>query len=114
LSKYDKALEIRDLPPFDRGSNPYQAADALVALRNGLVHFYPERSDNLDKLRKISQKLHGKFEPNASMSENAPLFPMRYVSKSCANWAVTTALTFMKEFEQRIGAKPKFEKFQLD
>jgi Apea-like HEPN len=57
LEKFEFALLLRERPPMSRGVSPYQDIAALTTLRNGLVHFKPESSDEKDEHLKISAKL---------------------------------------------------------
>lgn len=111
LKKYQIALVLAGKPQFDTGRRPYQDIDALVQLRNALIHFEPEWVSS-DQPQNIEKQLQGKFELNPLVPEGCAFFPHRCLSHSCAEWAVKSSLKFTDDFFARIGITPKYENFR--
>ncbi len=111
LEKYQAVLSFRGLPQYPAGEAPYQDVDALIKLRNALVHFKPEWHDEQALHKKIEGRLKGRFEINPAIGENGVFFPQQCMSYGCTKWAVNTALEFMKDFSERSGLIYRFEKF---
>lgn len=111
LDKYQSVLSFRGIAEYVTGEQPYQDIDALIKLRNALVHFKPEWHDEQELHRKIEGRLKGRFETNPAIGENGVFFPQQCMSYGCTKWAVNTALKFMKDFCQRSGLPYRFEKF---
>lgn len=111
LEKYQSVLTFRGFAEYLTGEQPYQDADALVKLRNALVHFKPEWHDEQELHRKIEGRLKGRFEINPAIGENSVFFPQQCMSYGCTKWAVNTALKFMRDFSQRSGLPYRFEPF---
>jgi hypothetical protein len=112
LEKYQRVLSLKGCAQFDRGARPYQDIDALIAVRNELVHFHPEWHDEQERHRKLGDKLRYKFEMSPFIAEGTGVdFPQRFVSHGCTRWAVEYTLQFMEEFDQKAGLPSKFRKF---
>ena len=56
FDKYRLALVIRANKRLDRGATPARNADALIKLRNAVVHFRPEWFEENGKHEKLSTK----------------------------------------------------------
>ena len=100
LFKYKVALRLRT------GSDhlilsryPGQAVDLLIDLRNALVHFKPEWSDESDEHSDLSDRMRHKFTPSPWLSTEQ-LFPRAWQSASCMRWALRACLDFTEEFEK--------------
>ena len=111
LEKYQHVLSFRGKEEYPTGKPPYQDADALVKLRNALVHFKPEWHDEQELHRKIERRLKGRFEINPAIGENGVFFPQQCMSYGCTKWAVNTAIEFMKDFSNRADLPYRFDKF---
>ncbi|WP_431064830.1 hypothetical protein [Methylotuvimicrobium sp.] len=111
LEKYQAVLSFRGVAEYPAGESPYQDVDALIKLRNALVHFKPEWHDEQELHRKIEGRLKGRFEINPAIGGNGVFFPQQCMSYGCTRWAVNTSLTFMKDFSKRSGLPYRFEKF---
>lgn len=115
LDKYQKVLSIRGGNVYDKGSNPFQDADILVALRNELVHFHPEWHDEQERHRTLGGKLQYKFELSPFITEETGvLFPQRIISHGCTKWAVKSTLVFMENFSNRLEVGSRFREFGAD
>jgi hypothetical protein len=95
VKKYKKILTIREKPPLDYRSKTYKNIKALILFRNELVHFKTSWSDVPESHEDLNRELKGKFSLSPSNSHH---FPHRYMSYSCAKWAIDSSLEFMKEF----------------
>ena len=62
LAKYQLVLAVCGKERFSKGSEPYQSTDALIDLRNAVVHFKPEWDDELEVHAKLEQRLARKFD----------------------------------------------------
>lgn len=111
LEKYQSVLSFRGVAEYAAGEPPYQDVDALIKLRNALVHFKPEWHDEQELHRKIEGRLKGRFEINPAIGENGVFFPQQCMSYGCTKWAVNIALEFMRDFSERSGLPYRFEKF---
>ena len=98
LRKYEAALAIRRGKSLDYGCVAVQNADALIKLRNAVIHFRPEWSNaqvNHDRLSKI---LMYKFRPSPFLPETEPLFPLSWASHDFAKWALKSTVVFLEHF----------------
>ena len=111
LDKYQLALVLKGEEKFVKARSPFQDTEALIKLRNGLVHFKPEWHDEQNLHKKIEYRLKGRFEINPFIGRTGVFFPQQCMSYGCTKWAVQNALGFMKEFSKRSGLLYRFEKF---
>jgi len=111
LEKYQAVLSFRGIAEYPAGEPPYQDVDALIKLRNALVHFKPEWHDEQELHRKIEGRLKGRFEINPAIGDNGVFFPQQCMSYGCTRWVVQTSLDFMRDFSERSGLPNRFEKF---
>ena len=106
LAKYQIALALARVNTFSRGIEPYQSADALIALRNTISH--PKKITSSDQEQeKIERILKGKYEFGKLPSELHEFFPSACLVPACAAWAVFSAVTFFKEFNHRLPASAR-------
>ncbi len=102
LDKLQSALRLRNVTPFETGSNPCQDVIVLVRLRNSLVHFKAEWFDQQTEHLKLSKAL--KFLATASQFlPDEPLFPRAWASGGTADWAVNSVAKLLFQFEERMG-----------
>lgn len=111
LEKYEIALALARRSPFDRGIRPYQDVDALICLRNTLVHYEPEwiPSDATRaeyEVHHLEKVLRSRFPLNPLMAGGNPFWPDKCLSRGCATWAVESALQFTADFFGRLGVSP--------
>lgn len=111
LEKYQAVLSFRGVAEYPAGEAPFQDVDALIKLRNALVHFKPEWHDEQELHRKIEGRLKGRFELNPAVGDKGVFFPQQCMSYGCTKWAVSTSLEFMADFSERSGLPHRFEKF---
>jgi hypothetical protein len=106
LNKYEIAMVACEAPNFERGQGVYQAAAALIDLRNALVHFKPEWDHSLDRHAKLHRKLKGRFDDCALAAQASGAimwFPHACLGAGCAAWSVSTARALITEFCNRLG-----------
>lgn len=114
LEKYEIALELNNKQPIDQGLNPYQNAKILIELRNALIHFEPETiisqsASEGRRIHKFEKRLTGKFEVNKLTGIGNPFYPDKVLGAGCANWAVSSAVSFADVFFNNIGITPTYE-----
>lgn len=102
LDKFDLALMLRGEAPLDRGAEPTESMNALVTLRNELVHFKPEWSDESRVHARVSRKLASKVQPSPFLP-GEELFPRAWATHSCTKWAVESAVAFGSHVKTRFG-----------
>jgi hypothetical protein len=104
-AKYDLVLTLNGREGFDHGVAPYQDVDALVQLRNAVVHYrlgFRPHPDP-DPL-KIESRLRGKFPVSAYyIKHKGAFFPHRCLGAGCAAWAVNSARAYADDFHRKIG-----------
>ncbi len=74
-------------------------ANALIRLRNKLVHFQPESSHDLRVHKDLENLLKARFKSNPYWVSNmGAWFPIGCLGASCAQWAEKTAREYYDEF----------------
>jgi hypothetical protein len=111
LEKYQYALTFKGKSTIPIGQQPYQDANALIRLRNALVHFKPEWHDEQDEHRKLERQLVGRFAINPFIGKDGVFFPQQCISYGCTQWAVNSALKFMEKFSDASGLPFRFRTF---
>ena len=91
------ALALRSGKELSFSISVVQNVDALIKLRNAVVHFHPEWFDAQDKHDKLSRQLAYKFERSAFLA-GEPLFPRAWASGSFVVWALKTTVEFIEHF----------------
>ena len=107
LEKYQRALGLGLKSPFPQGENFYQAVDALIRLRNALVHDKPEWDTELKVHLNLEERLGKRFAHNPFVDPKKAFIPYRCLGHGCAAWSVTTALEFDHTFRERLGLPPR-------
>lgn len=100
-------LAHRGSPSFDRGAEPYQSAELLRALRNGLVHPKAEWDNARERNKQLSNRIvraHLQLSPFQLDPDLA--FPHGCMSAAVASWAALSARQFIRELRSRLGLKP--------
>lgn len=107
LTKYQTALALARVPAYEKDKEPYQSVQALIHLRNALVHYKPEWDTDLEEHRKLEARLMGKFAPSTLSAPTQTFIPHKVLGHGCAEWAVRTSTTFLKDFMKRMGLPPR-------
>jgi hypothetical protein len=88
----------------EMGIEPYQSADLLRALRNGLAHPKAEWSDELDLHQKLTKRIVGARLPlSPFIPDQASAFPLGCMSAGVAAWAASSARAFIREARKVCG-----------
>ena len=103
LHKYQLALVVADAEPFAEGRAPFRDADALIALRDALVHGRPEWRDQHGRRQNLLRRLRAKFRHNPLAREGEPEFPDGLLGAGCATWAVRVSERFSNDFCERMA-----------
>lgn len=109
LEKFQFAMFLRHVPDLDKGADPYQSIDALVQLRNGLIHFKPEWSNKQVEHRKLANRLRNYFDPSPYYPGSR--FPLGWATANCTKWAVSSCIQFVSHFEEQTGLEHRLTKF---
>ncbi len=111
-SKYDLALALREQGSLFDEQSPlyprYISAKLLVDVRNLLVHFKPQWSDEKREHHKITNRLVNEPVSPSPSGSTTPLFPHDFMSHDMARWAVKTSWNFIEAFSQRAGLDNKY------
>jgi len=108
FSKYECLAGLRGAK-LEKGRSAYQNAQLLVGMRNELVHFRSEWTDETGQHANLSKKLLGKFGRNPFLPNEASIFPLACFSYACAKWSVKAATGFVAEFSKIVGLPNRFE-----
>jgi hypothetical protein len=92
---------------MDEGKQPFQGAEDLILLRNALVHFKPEWTDNPRASASLEQRLRGKFRSNPLSGGDELFIPYRACGSPAAFWAIKTVIAFVNEFYSRLAIDAK-------
>lgn len=111
LRKYAIALSISAGKRLDSGATATQNADALIKLRNAIVHFRPEWVDEQSKHEKLSKLLQNKFQPSAFLP-NESVFPRAWASHSFTVWALKATVEFIDHFHAEAGVVSILDPFR--
>lgn len=91
---------------LDTGRDPVQSVEALIDLRNALVHFHPEALD-IDTEHRLEKRLRGRFEPN-KQPVGAPWYLNSALAAGCAQWACKVAMEFADQWREQLGLTNDF------
>ena len=112
LEKFEMALLLKQKPSLERGLRPTQDIAALVALRNGLTHFKPEWSDKQVVHSRLSKQLEVRgFGSSPFLPSTESIFPRRWATHGCTQWAVRSCVNFLTCFESLSEVPAKMKKF---
>ncbi len=111
LDKYNFVLRLLDNQLFDKGCNPWQAANFARCLRNALIHPKPDIfiwSSKKGVISKDKFAISNRFSLIPD-SDTLPLFPDRMLSGECARYVVNSCEEFVKDFENLSGIHLSFK-----
>jgi len=108
LDKFEEALNIASVAPFNKGNYLFQDAASLAKLRNALVHYKPEWDDQAIVHSNLEQRLVGRFKTNPFTPSGSLWFPHQCLGAGCASWSVGTATSFMDEFCTRMAIPRRY------
>jgi hypothetical protein len=101
LEKYQRVLLYAGLANFDRSREPFQSTETLIRLRDNLVHYRPEWSDEQGRHHSLEQRLRNRFSLTTG-PHGRLWFPHQCLSAGCANWAINIAVDFTMDFCNRL------------
>lgn len=112
LPRFQWVLEVCGLPTLDLGALPSQAVSDLIVIRNALVHYRTEWTDDASTSTQLEDRLAGKFVENLLCTQSQLFFPYRCLGHGCGAWAVRTVLDFVREYCDRLSLPYRFQKFE--
>lgn len=108
LERTNKIFDAIGLPTFPRNSEPWKSMNLLTQIRDNLVHFKPEWSHKKHKHYQLSELLIKEKLPLApNLADPVHAFPLGCMTAGCAEWAVSTAHTFIREICRQMGTTPR-------
>jgi hypothetical protein len=110
--KLEWILQMVHVDPLTPDGNPAQSLVLLVRLRNHLVHYRTEWTDDAELSRRLEGQLRGRFPENKLAGEGQQFFPYRCLGYGSACWAVNTVLTYVRAYCESLGVPFRFEKFE--
>jgi hypothetical protein len=111
LTKYQRALRLLGLPEMDEQTKPFLEADALIGLRNALVHYKPTWDPARPRKVDLVTALRGLYTTSPFVDPGSDFITMQSMSADSCRWAVSSACAFIREFQQRSGLdKHKLER----
>ena len=112
LEKFEFAVLLKNGQALDRSASPYQDVDAIIRLRNGLIHFKPEWFSAQEEHAKLSRRLRHRATMSQFFPASEPLFPRGWTSHATITWVVRSVLDFLLDFERHALVLPRIEKFK--
>jgi hypothetical protein len=111
LQLFNMMLRLLKKSQLAEGEQPYQSANLVRHLRNMLVHpkpgwvvmFSENPNEDLSEQQQIVKQLRG----DLGLDRDAT-FPRDILTSKCANWAVSSCESFLREFVKRSGINPGF------
>lgn len=104
LPKYDRALRLMGAPKLKKIARTESAhADALIGLRNRLVHFKPLYDPPRDTEQELERKLRECAFPLSRHHGRESDFVLECMTAGCAEWAVRTSASLVGAFAQHTG-----------
>ena len=111
LELFNMILRLLKKRPLVESEQPYRSAEAVRLLRNELVHPRPYSvvtfSENPNENLSEQQKIVRQLRQDLKLDRNA-IFPRDILNSKCADWAVRSCESFLREFVQRSGVSPGF------
>jgi hypothetical protein len=116
LEKMQWLLLLSGCEAFDQGREPFQPVADVVFLRNELVHFKVEWSDDAAASARIESRLFYRFPCSSWAAPSQLYFPYRCIGAGAAQWAYESVRDLLPAFFARLGTRWRLEKLrpQLD
>ena len=111
LRKYSLVLAFRAQKRLDLGQLQVQNVDALIRLRNAVVHFRPERVGARNDHEKLSKRLKYRFTTSPFLPDEQ-LFPRAWASQSFAEWAILSTVSYLDYFYIEAKLQNPIEQFR--
>lgn len=104
LAKYDRALKLLRHDKLKKiARDECRHAEALIGLRNMLVHFKPLYDPPRDTQQELERKLRACAFPLSRYHGVESDFVLQCMSAGCADWAVKSSADLVGVFAQRTG-----------
>ena len=111
LQLFNMMLRLLKKSQLEESEQPYQSANLVRRLRNMLVHpkpgwvvtFSENPKENLSEQQQIVKQLRCDLRLDRDAT-----FPRDILTSQCANWAVFSCESFLREFVKRSGISPGF------
>lgn len=113
LSKYSLVLAVRSRRRLHRGNSVVQNVNALISLRDAVVHYRSEWFGEQIKHERLSKHLQYRFSPSPFLPPE-PLFPMAWASHGFAVWALKSTVDFVDYFHSEAGMPSPLEQFRAN
>ena len=108
---FNMMLRLLKKAPLVETEQPYRSADAVRYLRNELVHPKPGSvvtfSEGPDENLSDQQRIVRQLRQDLDLDRNAT-FPRDILNSKCADWAVRSCESFLREFVKQSGVSPGF------
>jgi hypothetical protein len=111
VKKYSLALSIIKDKKLNSDIPVSQNVEALIKVRNSIIHFKPEWFGEKDKHEKLSLLLKNRFQPSPFLA-NEPLFPRAWASHSFTVWALKTTINFIEHFHSEADTESPLTQFK--
>ncbi|SCX57623.1 hypothetical protein [Nitrosospira sp. Nsp1] len=112
ITKFDLVLALRSGKRMPRDTGVVQNVEALVSLRNAVLHFRPEWSCQQDRHKKLSDKLLHKFQPSPFLP-NESLFPRAWASGSFGVWALKATVNYLDYFYNEVNIRSPVKEYRV-
>lgn len=104
LERAQAFLDHAGVAPFERGSEPFQSAELLRVIRNGLIHPRAEWDNAKDRNDRITAKIIGARIPLSPFwPDHSLAFPHGCMSAGAAHWASQAARQFIVAFREKLN-----------
>jgi hypothetical protein len=107
FDKLDMALLLKKKALLSRDTRPTKDVATIVYLRNSLTHFKPEWDNEQVKHAELSRQLEHRFTPSQFLPAEDPIFPRRWATHGCMQWALKSCVDFLIDLESRANLPPK-------
>lgn len=99
LIKYQRALKILELAEMDINDKKFVNAEAVIGLRNSLIHFKPNWDGLREREADLVDRLMSKYE--LSKFATGDFVTINSMSASACEWAIRSVFDFIREFCSR-------------
>jgi hypothetical protein len=107
LRKFSWILSLANAPPLSAGVLPYQSAASVIALRDALVHYKPEWYHDLERSKRLEDRLRGQFPLNRLCADGMAFVPYRACGHGSGVWACRSVVHYLTEFYEKLALQPK-------
>ena len=105
LDKYRRALVLLGKPAIPRNQQVREDIALLLGLRNCLIHFKPLWDEDR-RHAELELGLAGRFHLSPFIDTSTDFIAKQCMSAGCAQWAVDSVATFVREFQRKSGLMP--------